>query len=63
MEKKMIHFRVFEALEVSTSSENTGTAPENTDEAIDLFSYNGATKDQVSTHCDVVWNTEGIKHA
>ena len=57
MEKKMAQTSVIEALESSVTWKYTGKAPENVDEIFDIFAYNGATRDQVSTHCDIVWNT------
>ena len=62
IEKKMRRTRVIDALEVAISWDNSGTAPEDADEVIDLFTSNGATKEQVSTHCDIVWNTEDHTH-
>ena len=63
MEKKMTQTRVMDALEVSISWDNSGVEPENVDEVVDLFASNGATKEQVSTHCNIVWNTEPLAHA
>ena len=58
----MTQTRFIEALEVSVTWENIGTAPENVDEVIDIFTYNGATRDQVAIHCDIAWNTEDKDH-